>query len=72
MQSERETVGGSRADQWRATDLHGANGPSGFAHTRQGDDFQLAGQSSLIDDLDGARGRRCAQGPDVWLVQSTS
>ena len=65
MQRERQAIGSSRADQWRATDLHGANGVRGFAHTRQGDDFPLAGQTSLIDDLDGASGKRRTQGLDV-------
>ena len=65
MQRERQSIGSSRADQWRATDLHGANGVRGFAHTREGDDFPFAGQTSLIGDLDGATGKRCAQGLDV-------
>ena len=65
MQRERQSIGGSRADQWRATDLHGADGVRGCAHTRQGDDFPLAGQTSLIDDLDRASGKRRAQGLDV-------
>src|ERR1022692_3944550 len=68
MECERETVGGSRADQWRATDLHGADGVYGFAQTRQGNDFPLPGQTSLIDDLDGASGKRRAQGLDVGCV----
>jgi hypothetical protein len=65
MERERETVGGSRADQRRAADLHGAYGMRGFVHARQGNDPPLAGQTSLIDDLDGASGKRRAQGLDV-------
>src|SRR5450755_1313551 len=65
VQRERETVGRSRADQWRSADLHGTNGLRGFGHTAERDDSPLAGQTGLIDDLDGAVCKRCTQRPDI-------